>query len=53
MIDARKWVAAKQAPKKYGLRQEVEARPTLEQLVLASMKLEDERRPLGDRREER
>ena len=52
MIDARKWVAAKQAPKKYGAHLEVEARPTLEQLVLASMKREeDERRLLGDGRE--
>lgn len=40
-VDARKWVAAKLLPKKYGDRVEVTGRMTLEQLVSASRESTD------------
>jgi len=52
MIDARKRVAAKQVPKKYGTHLEIQARPTLEQLVLASMKREEDEARGGRGRKE-
>jgi hypothetical protein len=54
MIDARKWAASRQNPRKYGDRQEVTARLTLEQLVLGSMRHDDdEQRLLDDQRLDR
>jgi hypothetical protein len=41
MIDARKWAASRQNPRKYGDRQEVTARLSLEELVIGSMRHDD------------